>query len=727
MNDSFDPYHKWLGIPPEDQPPHHYRLLGVEPFESDADVIAIAADGRMAQLKHFQTGKYSDLSQKLLNEIATARICLLNPEKREKYDDTLRQRLEEAKKPAVKAAPAGRKPAAQTTAGEPATGGTAAPQIDLAGVSSYLSRHSQKRRNRWLLPAAAGVVAVGLIVVLVIAFSGAENGQTDTPGGPVADGLTNSLSRKGGSKPHDPIPPTSPPYVVPPEDLSNGPPIDPDTVASTAEPGRSLADLIDPMGPVEPLPSDGEHSEVPEEDGPDDPPMAERLPVPDAAAKKEAEGKIRAAFKSELAAAKTPKLKLKLAESLLAESRDPTNKPGVRFMLIQIGCQMAAEAGGLAESLTAADELAKQYELDGKQIRSHVFKTVRASLAAVGRDLNAVQSIIDVAMQQADAALTGDDLDAAGDAMRLALTAAKVTKDKYVLRQVNTRVGEITALTNVFRKVKPALETLAEKPDDAEANWEVGRWRCFCTGAWETGLPLLAKGSDDKVAELAKLDVAGPEDVKDQMRLADEWFALAKNESKYAKAELYLRAEHWYQRAFPNLAAIEKRNVGNRLKEIAKALQSAGPQVGGSVQEGNVSLATNGTTVSGKNIRSPEGLFDGISNQRSTDDGGHSTELWPCEWIVTFREAYRLRELRFRLRDEDAHYSQYTIATSADGVKYTDLVDRSEGRWTGWQKITFSPRAVKAVKLRGLHVGNSKWFLVFEFEAYCIPPRKPRG
>ena len=29
MKQSFDPYHKWLGIPPEDQPPHHYRLLGV--------------------------------------------------------------------------------------------------------------------------------------------------------------------------------------------------------------------------------------------------------------------------------------------------------------------------------------------------------------------------------------------------------------------------------------------------------------------------------------------------------------------------------------------------------------------------------------------------------------------------------------------------------------------------------------------------------------------------
>jgi hypothetical protein len=30
MAADFDPYHKWLGIPPPQQPPHHYRLLGID-------------------------------------------------------------------------------------------------------------------------------------------------------------------------------------------------------------------------------------------------------------------------------------------------------------------------------------------------------------------------------------------------------------------------------------------------------------------------------------------------------------------------------------------------------------------------------------------------------------------------------------------------------------------------------------------------------------------------
>ena len=42
--ESFDPYYQWLGIPPEEQPANHYRLLGIKWFEDNIDVIAAADD-----------------------------------------------------------------------------------------------------------------------------------------------------------------------------------------------------------------------------------------------------------------------------------------------------------------------------------------------------------------------------------------------------------------------------------------------------------------------------------------------------------------------------------------------------------------------------------------------------------------------------------------------------------------------------------------------------------
>ena len=90
----FDPYRKWLGIPPAEQPPNHYRLLGLAIFESDPDVISNAADRQMAHIRTFQGGKYSDLSQKILNELSAARVTLLNDEKRRAYDEQLRAKLQ---------------------------------------------------------------------------------------------------------------------------------------------------------------------------------------------------------------------------------------------------------------------------------------------------------------------------------------------------------------------------------------------------------------------------------------------------------------------------------------------------------------------------------------------------------------------------------------------------------------------------------------------------------
>ena len=52
--------HKWLGIPADEQPPNHYRLLGLRVFEDDPEVIDAAADKHLAfyiTLPMVSTGK----------------------------------------------------------------------------------------------------------------------------------------------------------------------------------------------------------------------------------------------------------------------------------------------------------------------------------------------------------------------------------------------------------------------------------------------------------------------------------------------------------------------------------------------------------------------------------------------------------------------------------------------------------------------------------------------
>lgn len=92
----FDPYHFWLGIPPADQPPNHYRLLGIDLYETDSRVIDHAADRQMTFLHECSLGEHLAESQQLLNEVSAARICLLDPQAKAGYDETLETALHEA-------------------------------------------------------------------------------------------------------------------------------------------------------------------------------------------------------------------------------------------------------------------------------------------------------------------------------------------------------------------------------------------------------------------------------------------------------------------------------------------------------------------------------------------------------------------------------------------------------------------------------------------------------
>ena len=98
--EEFDVYYRWLGIPPEEQPPSHYRLLGLHLFEENLEVIANCADRQRSFVKRQSANvkKFEALGQKILNEIETARICLMNAEKRQAYNEKLRSQLLEQQK-----------------------------------------------------------------------------------------------------------------------------------------------------------------------------------------------------------------------------------------------------------------------------------------------------------------------------------------------------------------------------------------------------------------------------------------------------------------------------------------------------------------------------------------------------------------------------------------------------------------------------------------------------
>jgi hypothetical protein len=219
MSSRFDPYHKWLGISPKDQPPDHYRLLAIDRFESDPDVIASAADRQMAHVRSFQTGQHSDLSQQILNEISAARVCLLNAEKKEEYDRQLRQSVE----PPV---------ATPVTAARPLQVATNQPvQTSVSETQPELPDFNLRRKNRsWQVPIT--VVAVVVVLGLVLTFF-VVNGT------PPEDTPENTARNP---TPQDA--PTDRPTPPPPPEVEQLPE-EPDTDPFEHKPTQPTADQVD--------------------------------------------------------------------------------------------------------------------------------------------------------------------------------------------------------------------------------------------------------------------------------------------------------------------------------------------------------------------------------------------------------------------------------------------------------------------------------------------------
>ena len=175
--DDFDPYYTWLGIRPEEQPPDHYRLIGLRQFEDNADVIANASDRQMQFLRSMQVGKRSAQSQTLLNEVSAAGGCLLDPQRRAKYDQELRAK-EAAKVQAAKAAAAKARPlpkaASLTPIPKPAAtpGLGPLPQGDIFSMQMPAGPAMPSYATTPASPAAKAAPAIDLKSPMVLAAAG---------------------------------------------------------------------------------------------------------------------------------------------------------------------------------------------------------------------------------------------------------------------------------------------------------------------------------------------------------------------------------------------------------------------------------------------------------------------------------------------------------------------------------------------------------------------------
>jgi hypothetical protein len=780
VDESFDPYRKWLGIPPEEQPPHHYRLLGLELFEEDADVIVNATDARLSFLRSVAKDKHADMADRLVAQIKEVQLCLLDPAKKAFYDGQLQRRMAALKKePAATAAtpnaaaiaspnggskwastpvpPLPQPPSPAAGANNPPTSPAKNFTIPELHIPAYTPPTAHAPRERWRILAAMmlGLVALGCLLVYLLVKYKREDGtgekpavvrtdpndekspaansdpstrRDDSPGGKPAENAANPTRDPDNESPREsgspvippPMPNGIPTVIVPsgnaPDNLppshsgtAPAPNIENTNPANNSAPPSSLsgkANLLeeDFSRDAQPLPASQ--------------PAGERQPIPAETARRAAEKSVREIYAAQMAAAKNGMRRRALANRMWSQAIGTKDDAALRYALMAIAVQLLGESDQLQSAMERAESFAEYFAVNPWELKLLAIAQAAKS-AQTARDKSVGDELVLLARQFAEQAKDAGQIEVADKTVKAVNPLAK--KDPMLMREMNVFAREIERQMARYRPVRKALDVLKANPDDPDANALAGRWNCFEDRDWDEGLLMLAKSSDAALAALAAKDIAASKNEDGQSAVADAWWDFAQKEKGSVKAAALARAEHWYDRALPKLAGLDKAKAETRLKSLA-GFDASAPPGRGAIQTGNVALASNGTRVEGV-AANGEKLLDG-DVQNPGWDGGAASGPVPCEWTITFDKVYLLQQIRFHFYDGDARFYHYVLAVSADGEHYKTLLERNQGQSFRWQVIPVKGLPVKSVKLFGTLSYKNQVFSVTEFEAYCIPPKR---
>ena len=299
---------------------------------------------------------------------------------------------------------------------------------------------------------------------------------------------------------------------------------------------------------------------------------AKKLPVPAAAEQEKIAKQLNELYKTSQPSPKDSAT----AHELYDVATKGGSSPAERYMLLMKGAEIAAAAGDLNLSLHGVDTLDADYDIDALEVKQQLLD----KFIAAGKP-DQVAVAIPTAEHLVEQAVAADRYDVAvmlATSASKAVAKSKIATHKEVEERLARRCRDIHLMEPIYAAATKARESLKTNSTDPEANLTVGRWLCFYKGDWTTGLPMLAKGSDEKLKSLAEQEIKTRGDADQQAQVADAWWDQSQDETEISRESLRLHAGTIYQSAMPNLrSALKKAAIEKRLTEIADRASQSPP------------------------------------------------------------------------------------------------------------------------------------------------------
>lgn len=183
------------------------------------------------------------------------------------------------------------------------------------------------------------------------------------------------------------------------------------------------------------------------------------------------------------------------------------------------------------------------------------------------------------ALMLIDDAIAADDFALAGRVVAVALEFAPSLADSGFGGEAAKAKRKLAQFEAAYKRATAAREQLAANPNDGAAHSSVGGYLCYLQGKWDEGLPHLVKSEDAAAVKAATLDLAAPTTTDERQAVADAWWTVAGRQDGVAKAQVMLRARHWYDkiRRAADVETQEKLRI--RMEMIDKFAVSSGVNV----------------------------------------------------------------------------------------------------------------------------------------------------
>jgi hypothetical protein len=548
MSDPFDPYYVWLGIPPEEQPPNYYRLLGLRPFETNPDVISNAVDQRRTFLRTVQGGKRAAQSQKLLNEVSAAGVHLLDPAKKIAYDEELRREL------APPELPPEALPAATLLAQSPAP-------IVARPPRPAVARGKKKRPSRDVMIAAVLVSGAAAVLVLAAAAAwwlvGRQRDAAIANVAPARPAIPDRVDHP--AKTTDPILPPEAKTSETPESSAASSPASTTNVDAPQPPAKPKAKFGKPKAKAaKTAVTTAANSQAAANVARPTPPQGDQL--------SKATEEARKIFASDLKAASTTTQKGVVAGRILDAGKETKNDSAARYALINLARTLYVQAGEVQDAINVARILEGEFEVPRDMLVTATIEDLDDASLTPDRRVELAR----LASQLAQAAVDAEEFERADKLSLIAVQTAAKQRDAELRKEIAQSRFEVSRLVKSWNAIKPSLEKLKTDSADKAAHLAVGRFYCFDVEDFHRGLPHLAQSSEPLLADAAAKDIAaGAGGAARRLEAALAWQQAGGKITDRDDKVAIMRREKWLlEHAVSGLSGLDETKAKKRLDDL---------------------------------------------------------------------------------------------------------------------------------------------------------------